>query len=266
MGRSDLTLLPLSTAVRLLSRWIAPSIPPKLLHQHEKISDADLLAVALLQKLHKVPYFSRWWRFLKVNHFMHFPSEPQARIRLARLTPVIEHLATEVQTLDFVAVDSEPLPVSTFKRAPRCKFPGAQHGFSTAGPVYGFKLHAWSGLNGKIVRYEIRPANEHDFSVLREMNTAWPAYGGPKQIGDKGYQSRTCLTPPKVNAKRTDPRWKPEYGAARKSIESAFSVLAGAGLRWGQVKTMTGLRLKVALNILAHNLKFKDLSSQSLSP
>ncbi len=83
MGRSDLTLLPLSTAVRLLSRWIAPSIPPKLLHQHEKILDADLLAVALLQKLHKVPYFSRWWRFLKVNHFMHFPSESQARIRLA---------------------------------------------------------------------------------------------------------------------------------------------------------------------------------------
>ena len=59
MGRSDLTLLPLSTAVRLLSHWIAPYIPPKLLHPHEKISDSDLLAVALLQKLHKVPYFSQ---------------------------------------------------------------------------------------------------------------------------------------------------------------------------------------------------------------
>ena len=50
------------------------------------------------------------------------------------------------------------------------------------------------------------------------------------------------------------------YEAARKCVESAFSVLAGAGLRWGQVKTHLSLRLKVALNVLAHNLKFIDLS------
>jgi hypothetical protein len=259
MGRPDLTLLPLTVAITLLSRWIQPHIPPKLLHAHEKISDADLIGVAILQRLHKVPYFSRWWRFLKLNHFPDFPSEPQARIRLARLTPVIEQLATEVQALDFVAVDSEPLPVSTFKRAPRCKFRDARYGFSTAGPVYGFKLHAWCTLNGKIAKYEIRPANQHDFTVLCEMNKDWHAYGGPKQIGDKGYQSGTCLTPPKVNAKRCDPRWKPEYGAARKCIESAFSVLSGAGMRWGQVKTYLSLRLKVALSILAHNLKHIDL-------
>nr|WP_157468851.1 hypothetical protein [Deinococcus murrayi] len=49
MCRPDLTVLPLSTAVTLLSRWITPHIPAKLLHPHEKISDADLLAIALLQ-------------------------------------------------------------------------------------------------------------------------------------------------------------------------------------------------------------------------
>lgn len=261
MSLPNLTLLPLPEGVRILSCWVAPHVPAKLLHPHEKISDADLLAVAILQRLHKVPYFSRWWRFLKVNHCPHFPSEPQARMRMARLTPVIEQLATEVQVLDFVAVDSEPLPVCTFKRAPRCKFRGARYGFSTAGPVYGFKLHAWSALHGRIVRYVIRPANEHDFSVLCEMNQEWPPYGGPKQIGDKGYQSGTCLTPPKEGAKRIDPRWKPEYGAARKCVESAFSVLVGAGLRWGQVKTLLSLRLKVALNVLAHNLKFIDLNA-----
>jgi len=163
--------------------------------------------------------------------------------------------------VDFVAVDSEPLPVSTFKRAPRCKFRGARYGFSTAGPVYGFKLHAWCTLNGKIAKYEIRPANQHDFTVLCEMNKDWPSYGGPKQIGDKAYQSGTCLTPPKVNARRIDARWRAEYGAARKCVESAFSVLVGAGLRWGQVKTYLSLRLKVAVNVLAHNLKFLDLSS-----
>lgn len=207
-----------------------------------------------------MPYFSRWWRFLKLNPFPHYPSEPQARIRLARLTPVIEQLATEVEALDFIAVDSQPLPVSTFKRAPRCKFRGARHGFSTAGPVYGFKLHAWCILNGKSAKYAIRLANQHDEVVLGEMNRDWPLYAGPKQIGDKGCQSGPCLTPPKINAKRCDPRWKPEYGAARKCIESACSVLSGAGIRWGQVKTYLSLRFKVALSILAHNLKYIDLA------
>lgn len=83
---------------------------------------------------------------------------------------------------------------------------------------------------------------------------------GPKQIGDKGYQSGTYLTPPKKNAKHPDPRWKKEFGAARKIIESAFSVLVSSGLRWGQVKTLASLRLKVALVVLAHNLNFLSLA------
>lgn len=259
MGRPDLTLLPLGEALSRLSRWIQPHIPLKLLHPHEKISDADLVAVALLQRLHKIPYFSCWWAFLKVNHFPEYPSEARARVRLTRLTLVIEQLATEIQELDFATVDSQLLPVATFKRAPRCKFPGVRFGFSTAEPVFGFKLHAWSALNGRIVRYEIRGADQHDLTVLCEMNRDWPAYGGPKLIGDKGYQSGTVLTPAKVNANTVDPRWKAEYGAARKCIESAFSVLTGTGLRCGQVQTFISLRLKVATIILAHNLKFIDL-------
>lgn len=260
MGRPDLTILPIEQAMQVLSQWIKPHIPKKLIHTHEKISDAELIAIAILQKLHKYPYFKNWWSFLKVNHFPNFPSEFQARHRLKRLLPIIEKLSYQVQTLDFVAVDSQPIPICTFKRASRAKFRHAKYGFSTAGSVFGFKLHAWCGLNGKIVSYAIHPANDHDFSVLRKMNTHWPAYGGPKQIGDKGYQSITTITPPKSNAKKPNPRWKDEFGAARKCIESAFSVLVGAGLRWGQVKTMLTLKLKVALHVLAYNLKFLHLS------
>jgi hypothetical protein len=95
------------------------------------------------------------------------------------------------------------------------------------------------------------------------MNRDWPAYGGLKQIRDKrpsvlmgavlakeGYQSGTCITPPKNNAKQFDPRWKEENVATRKIIESTSSVLAGSGLRGGQVKTMLSLRLKVASLVL----------------
>ncbi|MGY2895910.1 hypothetical protein ACVWZX_003951 [Deinococcus sp. UYEF24] len=99
-------------------------------------------------------------------------------------------------------------------------------------------------MNGKVAKYEIHSANLHDFTVGCIMNRDWPAYGGPKQMGDKrpsvltgavllkkGYQSGTYLTPPKNNAKQIDPRWKAEYAAARKVTESTFSALAGSGLR-----------------------------------
>lgn len=258
MGRPDLTVLPILDAFQQLTAWLTPQMPPKLLHAHEKLSDAGLVAAALLQRLHKQPYFSGWWRFLKLNFFPHFPSEVQARIRLTRLAPVIERLSVEVQILDFAVIDSMPLPVCTFKRAPRCTFPEAVHGFSTAGPVYGFKLHAWVTLTGKIAKYEIHPANLHDYTVGCVMNRDWPAYGGPKLIGDKGYISDTFLTPPKKNAVRSDPRWKEEFAATRKIIESTFSNLVGTGLRWGQVKTMQSLQLKVALHVFAHNLSHRD--------
>jgi len=130
-------------------------------------------------------------------------------------------------------VDSQPLPVCTFKRATRCKFKGARYGFSTAGPVFGFKLHAWTGLNGRISRYEIIAANEHDFSVLCEMNRQWPVYNAPKQIGDKGYQSGTCLTPPKSNARRPVPRWKVEFGSARKIHRLFFFCVGGCTVALG---------------------------------
>ena len=51
----------------------------------------------------------------------------------------------------------------------------------------------------------------------------------------------------------------------RKCVESEFSVLADAGMRRGQVKTMVSLRLKVALHVLAHNLKFIDLSPSTIA-
>ena len=60
MCRPDLSLLPISVAFQALCRWLEPNMPPKLLHQHEKISDAGLVALAVLQKLHKVPHFNRW--------------------------------------------------------------------------------------------------------------------------------------------------------------------------------------------------------------
>ena len=256
MSRPDLSLLPIPDAVNLLQVWLEPQMPRKLIHENEKISDAELVAVAVLRPLHKYPYFSRWWAFLRKNFFPHFPSLTQAVTRLARLTPWIESIAVRVEDHDFVVVDSQPLNVCRLKRASRCSFPGATFGYGSQGSVYGFKLHAWTTLNGQIAQYTVRPANLHDLTVGYELNRRWVEYGAPKQIGDKAYQDGSYLTPPKKNARTTDPRWKDEYASARKIIESVFSSLARAGVRFAQVKTLISLRLRVALTVLAHNLPF----------
>lgn len=47
MSRPDFSLLPIPDAVNRLQVWLGPQLPKKLIHQHEKISDAELVAVAM---------------------------------------------------------------------------------------------------------------------------------------------------------------------------------------------------------------------------
>lgn len=138
MGRPDLSLLLLIEFLPLLTAGLAPRMPSKLLHPHEKIRDEELAALAAVVTVASTPQSAVFQPLVAPSESQplpHFPSEVQAQIRLERLSPVIEALSVEIQALDFIAVESEPLPVYTFKRPPRCKFEGARHGFSTSGPV-----------------------------------------------------------------------------------------------------------------------------------
>lgn len=138
--------------------------------------------------------------------------------------------------LDFALIASEPIPGSRFKRARHCTFPDATFGFTTQSMVEGFKLPAWSRPNGRLVRSLLRPAHEHDLNAGEQRNTDWPAIGGPKSIGDQASRGGGDITPPTTNTRSADLRWKEEFHAARKAIKSAFSSLAGHGLRWRQIK------------------------------
>ncbi|WP_424951549.1 transposase [Deinococcus sp.] len=260
MSRPELSLLPVLEALQVLQVWLIPKMPPRVQHRNEKASDGELVAIAILQRVHRQPYFSGWWALIKRNFCFQLPSLTQATVRLQRLLPVIEMLCVEVFDLDFVLVDSQPLPVCRSKRAARCKVRKATMGFGTQGSVYGLKLHAWSTLNGKLVQSLIRPSHEHDLVAGYRLNRRWVKYGAPKQIGDKAYLDGVYLTPPKTNTKTNtktlDPRWKKEYGTARKMIETVFSSLTRRGIRFGQIKTLASLRLKVALTVFPYNWRF----------
>ena len=257
MCRPNFSLLPIHDAFQQLTRWLEPQMPAKLLHDHEKISDAQLVALALLQRVHKAVYFRHWWRFLKLNHFAWFPSETQARIRLARLTPLIERLSVEVQKLDFVVIDSGPLPMSTFKRAPRCKFPGAAHGFGTSGPVYGFKLYAWTTLNGKIAKYEIHPANLHEFTALCIVNRDWPAHGRSGVLMRSSVVIGAVLTKTGVRSRR--------QGQSRLGIKAISRGCTSLLRRTTPSKSIRAGRKNTRLHVRLSNQRFQCLLGRAYS-
>ncbi|GAA4011230.1 hypothetical protein GCM10022631_24560 [Deinococcus rubellus] len=132
---------------------------------NKKVSDAALVSIAVLQKIHHQLYFSCWWRCVKLNFCAHLPSLMQASVRLNQLLPTIEAVWVEVEDLDSCLIDSLPLPICRSKRASRCKVREATMGFGMQGSVDGFKCHAWSTLNGTLAQYVIRPANQHDLSA-----------------------------------------------------------------------------------------------------
>lgn len=78
----------------------------------------------MVRVLHKAPYFSVWWSFVRVNFFPRLPSLTQACLRLARLARVVERIVvrgTRVESLDPPHVprlhldDAAPLPKRSFE-------------------------------------------------------------------------------------------------------------------------------------------------------
>lgn len=212
-----------------------------------------LVALLLSRLVFKHAYPSVWWAVLK-DRRPGLPSYTQAFERGTKLLEQLEALAMPSRKLVHAVIDSAPLPVCRPKRTARCRFPGARWGYGTQGEFYGFKLHAWVTPSGEVVQYLLRPANLHDITVAYELNRRWADFHGPRVIGDKGYGCLGFVFPPKKNT-RHDTGWRDEvHGPMRKRVETVFSQLVQAHLRVGQLKTLTSLRLKVVLAVLAHNL------------
>lgn len=70
-------------------------------------------------------------------------------------------------------------------------------GFSAQGPVYGFKPHALTALDGQVVKFAVTPAHEADVTVAGALD---PERG--LTLGDKIYVDCGIYTPSKANALR----------------------------------------------------------------
>lgn len=129
----------------------------------------------------------------------------------------------------------------------------AARGFSTLGPVYGFKLHAVVNSASMITRFAVVPANEADVTVARALLN--PSQDDLERVlGDRAYLGCGVWAPSRSNAKRPNP-WTPWMDAVRKLVETAFSSLVRSrNLVVRQLNSFWSVRASVCRKVAAHNL------------
>ncbi|RIH93536.1 IS982 family transposase [Meiothermus granaticius] len=234
--------------------WLSRKLPTRTWWRNQKMGDAELLALHLARIHFKHPYAWLWWQLMR-DMFEHLPSYTQAYTRLFKLLPVLQLLLMpQTRPRRYVIVDSQPIPACRWVRRQRCKVVGAWEGYSQQGAFYGFSLHAFVSAKGEIFLYCIRSANQHDYKVAQSLLEVAKVLGQPIKLGDKAYLSDDFVTPPKKNS-RSATGWKAPYSKIRKRVETVFSQLVNAHIRLGQYQTKRALEVRVALTILAHNLK-----------
>jgi hypothetical protein len=247
-----------------------------------RLSDAEVLTVECAGEFlgidcdkHLFAYFRR--------HFAHFfPALMKThRTTFARQCANLWHvkemiwrrLAAEVAPADdrVQIVDSMPVPVCRFARAPFCRrFRGeARYGKDHADrqTFYGFRLHArlaWPGLISEVV---LAPANASEQAVLPRLAASAPA--GCAVLGDRNYcvprlrarlaaDGQTLLTPPARRAK-DDPevakggKWP--YSDTRYRIDCVFGQLTDRfGIKRVWARDLWHLMGRLFRKVLAHTL------------
>ena len=219
-------------------------------------SYGELFTIALVGEVLAQPLESIWYWLVKENHADLFPRLPDYS-RYHRVLRNAEGLLAELARSVLwekglpKLIDSKPLPVAKGKRHSWAKLPEARRGFSTLGPVFGFKLHAVVNLEGLFERWGFAPAFEHDLTLGKEL---LEGLEDVVVLGDKAYLGSSAVTPKRKNMDEKG-IWSRTLSRARKRIESSFSVLVRSlHLHVAQVKTFRSLRAKVNLKIAAFNL------------
>ncbi len=178
----------------------ATGIPPRL-------SDAELVTLAVMQALPGFASEARWLRHARAHlrHlFPYLPQQPGYNKRLRAAAPMIRNAirtlaaGTTAWTDDVWVVDSTPVECGRSREtARRSDLAGwAEYGYCASHSRYfwGLRLHLVCTLHGLPVAFALAGAKADERDVLAGMLTAGPdlvaARPGQTLIGDKNYYGR----------------------------------------------------------------------------
>lgn len=255
----------------------APLRPPVGLAP--RISDAELVTLAVLQALGGFTSEARWLRHAN-QHLRHlFPYQPHQPGYNKRLRALVDTMAwligvlaadTTVAGDDLWVVDSTPVECArsreTVRRSALAGW--AQYGYCASHSRYfwGLRLHLVATVHGLPVGWAVTGAKADERTVLVEILTGTPGLHRPSSgrqvvIGDKNYYGRafdtelaqagiTVLRPPRAGE-------LPRDGARflkplRQVIESVNNTLkAQLDLERHGGRTVAGVCTRIAQRLLA---------------
>jgi hypothetical protein len=243
-----------------------------------RISDAEMVTLAVLQALLGFTSEARWLRHARshLRHlFPYLPQQPGYNKRLRRLTGTLTWLIsmlardTSIWTDDVWVIDSTPVECARSRAAvERSALAGwADYGYCASHSrwFWGVRLHLLSTLHGLPIGFAVAGAKADDRQVLLDLLHIDPTLtsGRPRQtlIADKNYWGRefeTALADGGIvllrPTRKRDPAPRDEriFKPLRQTIESIFDTFKGQlDLERHGGHTPTGVLVRILQRIVA---------------
>lgn len=236
-----------------------------------RISDSELVTLAVAQILLECPSERRFLRFAKRRLGHLFPYVPGQSGYNKRLRRLAEEICLVLNTLarsspsfcnQLRLLDSTPVPCGASRQTvKRSELTGyASYGYCAAHSRYfwGFRLYLVCAPDGMPIGFCLAPANEPEREVAEALLER-TLEGGELVIGDKGFAGRefeqtvsslgaTFLRPDRADER---PRFG-SLGGVRQWIESVVDTLKGQlSLERHGGRTLAGVFVRVAQRLLA---------------
>jgi hypothetical protein len=268
-GRVTADLDTLLTALYVLADDLLPRRPRA--RRHPKITDSELVCLAVAQVLLDCPSERRFLRFamVRLGHlFPYLPKQPGYNKRMRALAPQIVRLLNTIAVCspswcdNVRLLDSTPVPCAASRQTVRrSRFAGhAAYGYCAAHSRYfwGFRLFLLCAPDGMPIAFELAPANVPEREVGAEMLRR-VELDGYTVIADKGFAGEdfeALMAEFGVLFMRPDRKDEPRrfggLGGVRQWIESIVDTFKGQlSLERHGAHTMSGLLTRVAQRLLA---------------
>jgi len=243
-----------------------------------RISDAEIVTMAVLQALLGFTSEARWLRHASehLRHlFPYLPQQPGYNKRLRRLAPTLNWLTgllardTSVWTDDVWVVDSTPVECArsreTVKRSDLAGW--AEYGYCASHSrfFWGLRLHLVATLHGLPIGFALTGAKADERQVLLDLLHSDPTLAGSRPgqllIADKNYYGQDFeadLTGQGIRLLRRARKGEPErsggkfFKPLRQTVESIFDTLKGQlDLEQHGGHTRDGVLVRVLQRMLA---------------
>jgi Transposase DDE domain len=243
-----------------------------------RISDAELLTLAVMQALLGFTSETRWLRHARAHllgMFPHLPQQSGYNKRLRKLAPTMAWLvgelgrATAAAGDDVWVVDSTPVECARSRETvQRSDLAGwAEYGYCASHSrwFWGLRLHLVCTLHGLPVAWALTGAKADERQVLADLIAGTPALAGrsPRQIllADKNYYGAAFETEPGgagIDLLRPARKGEPErlggrfLKPLRQIVESVNDTLKGQlDLERHGGRTPAGVCARIAQRVLA---------------